>query len=84
MFCPDQPTRSVSPQLDMLSKKDVQVPATQPADSSGLIIAIDPTLLSDNVSFLLLETSFANSLKVLDVALQPSKCSSKRVLKGRS
>jgi hypothetical protein len=84
MFCPDQTTRSVSPRLDMLSKKDVQVPATQLADISGLIMAIDPTLLSDDVSFLLLETSFANSLKVLDVALQPPKCSSKRVLKGRS
>ena len=80
---PDQPTRSVSPRLDMLSKKDIQVPATQPADSSGHVMAIDPTLLSNDVSFLLPETSFANSLKVLDVIIQPPKHSCKWVLKGR-
>jgi hypothetical protein len=58
IFCPDQPTRSVSPRLDILSKKDVQVPATQPADSFALIMAIEPTLLSDDVSFLLLLNSY--------------------------
>jgi hypothetical protein len=63
----------------------VQVPSTQSADSSGLLTAIDPTLLSNDVSFVLPEISFANTLKVLDVVIKPpGKSSSNRVLKGRS